>query len=360
MATALSPFEAMTVDYVGFVVADVRAAAQHYVDGYGLAVYATADEAEFRSVAVGRNDIRLVLTQPLATSHPGAAYVARHGDGVTDIALRVPDATAAFEEAVRRGARAVSAPAAGGYPGSGLVTATVGGFGDVTHSFVQRPATVDDRVLPGLRPSPGGAGWDSGLDTVDHFAVCLAAGDLRQTVELYRQVLDFEVVFTEKIVVGAQAMDSEVVQSRSGAVTLTLIEPDTTRAAGQIDDYLAAHGGAGVQHIALTTGDIVRSVGSIGARGVAFLSTPDTYYQRLPGRLDLARHTVDELRELDVLVDQDHDGQLFQIFSRSVHPRNTFFIEVIERLGARTFGSGNIRALYEAIEMQRQRGEAAA
>jgi len=357
MANSRNPFEDLVVDHVGFAVEDVLAAAHQFVEGYGLEVYATAQTPHARSVAVGRNDIRLVLTQPLTADHPAAEYVGDHGDGVADIALRVPDTRAAFTEAVRRGARVVSEPTADG----DVVTATVGGFGDVTHTFVQRPAAVGDRVLPGLRPIPGiGTGWDSGLTDVDHFAICLYAGQLRPTVEFYLQVLDFEVTFTERIVVGAQAMDSQVVQSRSGAVTLTLIEPDVSRASGQIDDFLASHGGAGVQHIAFSTADIVRTVDSMGERGVAFLTTPDAYYRRLQARLDVARHQVDELQRLNVLVDEDHDGQLFQIFSRSAHPRNTFFLEVIERLGARTFGSGNIKALYEAVESQRNRDEAAA
>jgi len=154
-------------------------------------------------------------------------------------------------------------------------------------------------------------------------------------------------------------MDSKVVQSRSGAVTFTLIEPDLSQQPGQIDDFLRNHGGAGVQHIAFAAEDIVKAVGLITSRGVEFLDTPASYYSLLPRRLRLARHTVDELQGLNVLVDEDHDGQLFQIFSRSVHPRNTLFLEVIERLGARTFGSGNIKALYEAVELQRARDEAA-
>jgi 4-hydroxymandelate synthase len=351
-----SVFDELSLDHVEFYVHDTTAAAAQFADSYGFEIYGTSEPADstesIRSVALGRNQIRLVLTTAQGADHPAAAYVAQHGDGVANIALATSDATAAFGEAVRRGAAAVAEPAERG----GFVTAAIRGFGDVIHTFVQRPAGDDERALPGFSPAPGaGAGGGSGLDGIDHFAVCLEAGQLRPTVEFYEKTLDFRMVFEERIVVGGQAMDSKVVQSRSGSVTLTLIEPDTSREPGQIDKFLKNHGGAGVQHLAFTADDIVASVGGLRSRGVSFLSTPDAYYQLLSVNLD--RHSVPQLQELDILVDEDHDGQLFQIFASSVHPNDTFFVEIIERLGARTFGSGNIKALYEAVERQRTDAE---
>ncbi|MFF5207148.1 4-hydroxyphenylpyruvate dioxygenase [Streptosporangium sp. NPDC000396] len=348
----------MLLDHVEFYVSDIEAKTDWFVDNFGFSVYAATDvsgeTAEVRSVGLGGNQIRLVLTEPRMSDHPSAAYVEKHGDGVANLGLLVADAAAAFEEAVRRGARPVSAPVRHG----DVVTATIMGFGDVAHTFVQRADSVDERTLPGLRPVTGTAsGTDNGLAEVDHFAVCVEAGQIDSTVEFYRQVLDFEMIFIEHIVVGSQAMTIKVVQSRSGAVTLTLIEPDVSQAAGHIDEFLKHHGGAGVQHMAFTADDIVEAVGRIGARGVEFLSTPDAYYSLLPERLELGRYSVDELRRLDILVDEDHDGQLYQIFAKSVHPRNTFFLELIERLGARSFGSGNIAALYQAVELQQSREE---
>jgi 4-hydroxymandelate synthase len=345
-------FEDMDVDHVLFYVEDLTAGTRWLTDGYGLSVTAaSAEGGDSRSVEItGGEGIRLVLSQPMVADHPGTRYLRRHGDGVADIALGVPDAAAAFHEAVRRGGVAIAAPAERG----GVVTATIGGFGDVTHTFVQRPA--DATLLGGMEPVSGRDGWDAGLRDTDHFAICLEAGGLEPTVEFYQRVLDFDMTFTERIVVGSQAMNSKVVQSRSRAVTLTLIEPDTTRQPGQIDDFIANHGGAGVQHIAFLADDVVRAVGSIRDRGVEFLSTPATYYSMLANRLELSRHSVEGLKELSVLVDDDHYGQLFQIFARSVHPRRTFFLEIIERLGARTFGSGNIKALYEAVELQEASG----
>ncbi|HEY9474332.1 MAG TPA: 4-hydroxyphenylpyruvate dioxygenase, partial [Mycobacteriales bacterium] len=272
-------------------------------------------------------------------------------------ALRVTDAAAAFHEAVGRGARPVRAPRRHG----DIVVATIMGVGDVTHTFVQRPDGADERVLPGLVPVAGTSlvGSATGLAEVDHFAVCVEPGQIDSTVEFYEQLLDFDLIFTERIVVDAQAITTKVVQSRSGAVTLTLIEPDPSRVAGHIEEFLKSHGGAGVQHVALTTDNIVDAVDAIGARGVEFLNTPATYYRLLPERLNVARYSVEELEQRNILVDEDHDGQLFQIFTGSVHPRRTFFLELIERLGARSFGTGNIRALYQAVELQRHRDEAA-
>ncbi|UZJ33803.1 4-hydroxyphenylpyruvate dioxygenase [Streptomyces endophytica] len=344
------PLGQLGLDHLGFAVGDLPAAAEPFTARYGFGVLDRfpgapgAPEDGVRTVAVGAGGIRLVLTAAQDAGHPAARYVARHGDGVRDIALRTPDAAAAFAEAVRRGAEPVAGPAGR----DGVVTASVTGFGDVVHTFVQRPGPAAG--VPG--PSA------TGLHGIDHLAVCLEPGRLGPTVEYYERALGFAAVFTERIVVGAQAMDSVVVQNDAGTVTLTLIEPDTGRAPGQIDRFLASHGGAGVQHVAFASDDIVRSVGLLSARGIGFLDTPSTYYDLIPGRLTLSRHSVDELRDLNVLADQDQDGQLLQIFTRSRHPRGTLFFEVIERLGARTFGSGNIKALYEAVELQENRSDA--
>ncbi|MFD0425090.1 4-hydroxyphenylpyruvate dioxygenase [Streptomyces parvus] len=343
-------FQDMSLDHVTVYVEDLDARTAELARTYGLEVYATADaEGGARSAAVGRERIRLVLTEAVDDDHPAAVYTRLHGEGVADIALKVPDAAAAFAEAVRRGARPAAQPA----ERDGVTTASVMAFGDVRHTFVQRREGVPADRLPGFVPASGReAAAPTGLLEIDHFAVCLEPGELRSVVEFYERVLDFRNTFTEKIVVGAQAMDSEVVQNPSGTVTLTLIEPDTRREPGQIDFFIKNHGGAGVQHIAFRTEDIVASVGTMRSRGVDFLTTPATYYHMLGDRLRLVRHSTDALAALDILADDDHAGQLFQIFTRSVHPRRTLFFEVIERAGATTFGSGNIKALYEAVEAE--------
>lgn len=352
-------FDGLTLDHVEFHVGDVDAALPELVDGLGLAPYArsTADAAHgTRSVAVGGGDIRLVLTEATVQDHPARFYAEAHGDGVAGVGLRVADTRAAFAAAVSRGARPVTAPTDHG----SVVTASVAGFGDVLHTFVERPAGADPRALPGLTPladSPPAGPGDGGpkLHAVDHLAVCVEAGQLGPTIEFYETVLGFSVMFEEHIEVGTQAMNSKVVRSPSHEVVLTLLEPDVSAEPGQIDQFLKNHGGAGVQHIALSTPDIVATVGSMRQRGVEFLRTPGAYYDALAERLELSRHSVTELRELDLLVDEDHNGQLFQIFCRSTHPRKTFFFEVIERAGAATFGSANIKSLYAAVEQERLR-----
>lgn len=347
-------FDDLTVDYTEFYVADIPAAMRWLSDGYGLEPVAAMPQSRARSVGLGLGGIRVVLTEPAGPDHRGAAYLARHGEGVADIALGVRDAAAAFGEAVRRGATPVAAPAVR----DGVVTATIVGFGDVTHTFVQRPDDQASWQLPGLRPlSQAPADVGTGLEDVDHFAVVLHPGQLDQTAEFYQRVLDFELIFHDRIVVGDQAIITTALQSRSGALTYTLIEPDPTRAPGHVYEFLRSHGGAGVQHIAFRTGDILKSVDSLASRGVEFLPAPAQYYRLLADRLTPVGYSVTELRERSILVDQDHDGQLLQIFTRSVHPRNTIFLEIIERMGARSFGNGNIKALYEAVERQRIMGE---
>ncbi|MGW8396289.1 4-hydroxyphenylpyruvate dioxygenase [Streptomyces lydicus] len=348
------PLQGLAIDHIGFAVRDLAEAAEPFTARYGFGVLAGPDTVGTpgggaRSLAVGADRIRLVLTAAEDADHPAARYVERHGDGICDIALSTADAAGAFAEAVRRGAEPLAGPAERG----GVLTASVTGFGDVAHTFVQRTAAAGPAPAAG-RPAP----LETGLHAVDHIAVCLEPGRLGPTVEYYERALGFAAVFTERIIVGSQAMDSIVVQNDAGTVTLTLIEPDTTRSPGQIDRFLTAHGGAGVQHVAFTSDDIVGSVGRLASRGIGFLDTPSTYYDLIPGRLTLSRHSVDQLRDLNILVDEDQDGQLLQIFTRSAHPRGTLFFEVIERLGARTFGSGNIKALYEAVELQQNRSGA--
>lgn len=350
-------FDDLHLDHIRFHVRRIDTVLGWLVGGYGLTVRAVSHpgpgpgaEAGSRSVEVGANGISLVLTEAVTGDHPAARYVARHGDGVADIALRVPDAAGAHAVAVGRGARSVAAPAQVG----DLVTASVGGFGDVVHTFVERPGGTGGPAVPGLRPVPRDAAASaSSLRSVDHFAVCVRPGDIDGTVAFYRNVFDFELTFTERLQIGAQAMTTKVVESRSGDVTLTLIEPDITQEPGHVNEFLDEHGCAGVQHIAFATDGIVATVAELRRRGVAFMGTPDTYYRTLADRVVPTRYTVDELRGQEILVDEDHGGQLYQIFAKSVHPKNTIFLELIERMGARTFGSGNITALYEAAERQR-------
>jgi 4-hydroxymandelate synthase len=366
----VTAFADLSVDHVEFYVGDVRARAADLVRSYGFEAFAVSGGAsghapatpaaaapdEHHSIALRQGGNTVVVTQGLAETHPASLYVSQHGDGVANLGLRTGDAVAAFEAALARGARAVVYPV--DWAGhDGYRSATIGAFGDVTHTFVQRPPgsqlPLGFTATTGTALGIGEPSSDPKLVEVDHFAVCLEPDGLGPTVQFYESALDFRVIFEERIVVGAQAMLSRVVQSASEQVTFTLIEPDTSAESGQIDMFLKNHGGAGVQHVAFRTDDIVHAVSTLDSRAVEFLTAPDAYYTLLAQRLELSRYTVADLRALNVLVDEDHDGQLFQIFARSTHPRRTFFFEVIERLGAHTFGSGNIKALYEAVELER-------
>jgi 4-hydroxymandelate synthase len=343
---------ASKIDYVEIYVADLDAAIQQWVDGYGFVPAGSAggDGADFRSTALRQNGITLVLTEGLADHHPASAYVSAHGDGVADIAISVPDAEAAYTTATANGAQPIRQPRTAA---DGSVTGTVSGFGDVVHTLVQRAGA--DGLPPGFTPIPGAPQQPvgTGLLAVDHIAICLEAGTLDPTVGRYGDALGLREIFAEHIVVGAQAMKSKVVQSDSGQVTFTLIEPDVDAQPGQIDDFLKNHGGAGVQHLAYITTDAVEAVRELGDRGVGFLTTPGRYYDLLGERIEPQDHTLEELRETNLLVDEDHGGQLYQVFTASTHPRRTLFFEVIERRGAKTFGSSNIKALYEAVELER-------
>lgn len=350
------------IDHIELYVTDAEVMAAELAGSFGFVACGRggsgAGPTGSTTILLRQGAIALLVTSAVDERHPAARYVRRHGDGVAVIGLQVADARAAFEEVVRRGARPVAAPRDEAAGAARVTSAEVGGFGDVRHRLVSRdpvaaplmPGVVDE-LMPGKgtagSATPAGTGL---LATVDHLAVCLPAGELEPTVRYYRDVFGFDQTFEERIVVGAQAMDSKVVQSASGKVTLTLIEPDTTRAPGQIDAFVESHGGAGVQHIALGTADIAAAVRDTTRRGVRFLTTPAGYYEALPSRLGEVGVPVRTLQELSILADRDYSGVMMQIFTASRHPRRTFFWELIERRGARSFGSNNITALYEAVE----------
>lgn len=348
----------MTIDYVELYVDDIERNLAWLVGGCGFVVRARSAPAAgtTRSVNVGQGEIDLVLTQS-SEDHPAHAYVARHGDGIGDIGIRVPDAAEAFAAAVRRGVRPVMAPVTNG----AVTTATIAGFGDVTHTFVQRPDDSAVADVRGLVAEPGrGSGPGTGLHKVDHFAIPVEAGRLDETVEYYQRTLDFDLILTERIVTGDQAMFIKVIQSRSRAVTFTLVQSDTSMAVGQVDRFLKDNDGPGVQHMAFSTTDILTTVRRLTDDGIELLTTPAAYYTALAGRVRPEKYSVEELQDLNVLVDEDHDGQLYQIFAKSVHPRDTLFLEIIERAGATSFGSSNIKHLYDSVEAHQVPGSATA
>jgi 4-hydroxymandelate synthase len=339
-----------TVDHIELYVGDAAQAAGYLRQAFGLRLLASGGPetglAGQRSLLLGHRDIRVLVTSGLVADHPAARYVEEHGDGVACVGLRTDDATGGFQEAVRAGALPVAAP-----QGTSVVTAIVSGPGAFTHRLVER--SDEKEFLPyGMQRLSAGSGGDL-LEAIDHIALCVPAGDLEPTARFYQQVFGLVEIFQERIEVGSQAMDSKVVQSASRAVTFTIVAPDPATHTGQLTDFLAANGGAGVQHLAVSTHDIVTAVRSLGDRGVRFLTTPDSYYDALEQRLGEVGLPLSALRRGSILVDRDHWGEMFQIFTESPFDRRTLFFELIERHGALTFGTNNIRALYEAKERAR-------
>jgi 4-hydroxymandelate synthase len=348
------------IDHVEFCVRDLDSSAARLCDAFGFQVHGrggaeTGQHGE-RSVLLRQGHTQLLLRQGLTGQNPATHYVNKHGDGVAAVAFSTDDVGAAFAAAVAGGAAPVAAPSFASRDGTRVGTATVAGFGDVLHRFIERSGPGDEfapGVVDMIEPRPAETA-DPLLETIDHLAVCLPAGELGSVVRLYQEAFGLSQIFDERIEVGGQAMISKVVQDSAGEVTFTLIEPDLTRDPGQIDEFLESHHGPGVQHVAFRTTDIIGAVATMSARGIDFLTAPEGYYRALEDRLGLVEIPVGRLQQHNVLADRDRWGQMFQIFTKSVHEQRTFFWELIERRGALTFGSKNIKALYEALEDQRQ------
>ncbi len=348
----------LDLDHVEFYVGDARQAAQSLCTAYGFRVYGRGGPetglAGQRSILLGQGDIRILMTSGLHASHPASQFVAKHGDGAAVTAFSTDNAAAAYAEAVAAGGTGICPPRTWENDETCVVTAEVAGFGDVIYRLVER-SVRDAHFQPGAIEMEPGAGADSGRDllrVIDHAAVCVPAGELDATVRFHEEVLGLAVTFQEYIEVGDQGMMSKVVQSPSGGLAFTIIEPDVSRRPGQIEDFLAWHDGAGVQHVAYLTRDIVRAVRTFAGRGVEFAVTPSGYYDMPGPRLGGTDIAVEALRPLGILVDRDHWGQMYQIFAKSTHIRRTYFAELIDRHGARTFGTSNIPALYEAKERE--------
>ncbi|MFI6828594.1 4-hydroxyphenylpyruvate dioxygenase [Kribbella sp. NPDC050241] len=346
------------IDHVEMYVGDARQAAFYLGHAFGLQIHGQGGPEtglpDQRSLLLREDAVQIVLTSGLAADHPAAEYVRRHGDGVAVVGLEVDNASVAYTELLARGAEPVSEPVT--YTDgreTTVVIAEVAGFGDVIHRLVERHGPRREFAPGAFQITEPASGPDEKLfSEIDHLAICVPSGELEPTATFYEEVFGFPRIFEEYIEVAGQGMDSKVVQSPSKHVTFTLIEPDANRRPGQINDFLSWHAGAGVQHIALRTSNIVEAVSTLAGRGVNFLGTPSTYYQALPERVGEVETPIEELEELGILVDRDHWGQLLQIFTESMHVRRTLFLEIIERRGAMTFGSGNIKALYEAKERE--------
>ena len=351
----------LAVDHIEFWVGNARACVGFLASHYGFDPVAYAGpETGVRdrvSYLLEQGDIRFVVTAALHPDSEIAEHCRLHGDGVKDVAFEVSDAEAAFRAAVKRGATADREPQTLEDETGKLVLASVRTYGDTRHTFVERSA-YSGRFMPGYGQTrltrPCGA--PVGLRAVDH--VVGNVEDMKPWVEFYERVFGFEQMtrFTdEDISTEYSALMSTVVEGGDGKIILPINEPATGKRKSQIAEYLEFYRGPGVQHIAMRTDDIVSAVKAMRERGVRFLRIPGTYYEEVSERLGDLPVDWRTLQELGILVDRDHDGHLLQIFTENVTDRPTVFFEIIQRVGARGFGAGNFRALFEAIEREQDR-----
>jgi 4-hydroxyphenylpyruvate dioxygenase len=348
------------IDHVELYVGNAYQAAHFYRTMFGFRPVARAGlETGMRdrlSIALEQGDIRLVLTSGLDPESEIARHAAVHGDGVKDVAFRVKDVEAAFSTAVHRGARPVSPPQVHEDEHGRLVRATIGAPGDTVHSLVERHGYAGT-LFPGFQAiADAPATRPTGLVEIDHVAVSMEQGQLDHWIAFYKDVLGFHQSHHEMIWTKNSAMNSKVVEDSSGKIKFPIVEPAQNGGKSQVQEYLNFNHGAGAQHVAFLTHDIRATVRAIRDNGVRFLRVPSTYYEVLEERVGaLGAPLMAELEELGILVDSEEDGRLLQIFSEPIEARPTMFVEAIERQGALGFGSGNIKALFEAVEREQDR-----
>ena len=351
-------FPILGIDYLQFYVGNAKQAAHYYRSlGFRPIAYkgletGTRDQASW---VVEQGDIRFVFTGALDPSNPVAEHVKEHGDGVHDVALRVPDAEEAYRVAVSRGARSVHEPQVFEDEHGKVVKAAIATYGETIHSLVGR-RDYSGRFFPGFQPledqvSTGGFG----LQYIDHVVGNVELGKMNEWVSFYERIMGFTELrhfSDEEISTEYSALMSKVVWDGEGKIKLPINEPAEGKKKSQIDEYLEYFRSPGVQHVAMATDDIVYTVESMREQGIEFLRVPGTYYEDVKQRMPEIADKIDSLQRNGILADKDEDGYLLQIFTRPVQDRPTVFFEVIERHGAKGFGAGNFKALFEAIERE--------
>jgi 4-hydroxyphenylpyruvate dioxygenase len=351
------------IDHVEMYVGNAAQAAYFFTHAYGFT------ETAYAGLETGRRDrvshvleqgrIRLVLTGTLKGGDDIAGHHARHGDGVHKIALSVPDAAQAYEHAVEHGARGVHTPHWVEDENGRVQLSSVETYGDTLHLFVQRDG-YRGAFLPGYEPradKPRNP-EDKSLMAIDHIVGNVELGHMDEWVGYYERVFGMTEMIhfsDEAISTEYSALMSKVVTDGSGKIKFPINEPATGKRKSQIEEYIEYYNGAGAQHIAMATRDIVRCVSDLRERGVEFLTIPEEYYEEVPTRVGEIKEEIDDLRRLGILVDRDDEGYLLQIFTKPVGDRPTVFFEIIERHGARGFGEGNFKALFQAIEREQDR-----
>jgi 4-hydroxyphenylpyruvate dioxygenase len=367
MATQTMPVDAVAhdtfpingTDYVELYVGNAKQAAHFYQSAFGFQIVAyrgpetgTRDRASYVLV---QNKIRLVVTAPQGPSGDVAEHVRKHGDGVRDIALWVDDARDAYAKAIERGAKSAYEPRVARDDDGEVGTAGIRIYGDTIHSLVER-RNYRGAFLPGFqRREPHYQPAPTGLLHVDHCVANVELGKMDVWIGFYERVMGFKNLISfddEDISTEYSSLMSKVMANGNERIKFPINEPAAGKKKSQIDEYLEFYGGPGVQHLALATDDIIRTVSTLRDRGIEFLKAPTTYYADLQRRVGKIDEPIDKLEALGILVDRDPDGYLLQIFSKPVEDRPTLFFEIIERKGARSFGKGNFKALFEAIEQE--------
>jgi 4-hydroxyphenylpyruvate dioxygenase len=356
---ATDTFPINGTDYVEFYVGNAKQASHYYRTalGFQLVGYRGPETGtrETASYLLQQNKVRLVLTSPLSPDHPAAAHIALHGDGVRDIALWVDNARQAFELAVERGAKEARKPTTLHDDHGEVVIAAIHTYGDTIHSLVER-RNYQGTFLPGFQPvTPRYSPPPVGLQYVDHCVGNVELGAMNTWVSFYQDVMGFRnlISFDDKdISTEYSSLMSKVVASGNDRIKFPINEPAKGRKKSQIDEYLEFYRGPGVQHIAIATDNIVQTVTALRDRGVEFLQVPKSYYDTVQERVGKIDEKLAQLKELGILVDRDDEGYLLQIFSKPVQDRPTLFYEIIQRKGAKSFGKGNFKALFEAIERE--------
>src|SRR5580700_6395383 len=347
-------------DFLEFYVGNARQAAYYYRSAFGMKLVAyrgpetgTRDRVSY---VVQQDKIRFVLTTPLQPEGPVADHIRLHGDGVREIALWVDDASSAYRETTQRGARGVLEPTTLQDERGEVCISSIAAYGDTLHTFVER-SKYDGAFMPGFKATTvdDPVSRPVGLKYIDHMVGNVGWNQMNAWVDFYRDVMGFQLYqhFDDNdISTEYSALMSKVMSNGNGRVKFPINEPAEGRKKSQIEEYLEFYKGPGVQHIALATDNIIQTVSKMRAQGIEFLRVPSTYYDDLEQRSGKIDEPVAELSDLGILVDRDDEGYMLQIFTKPVEDRPTLFYEVIQRKGSRSFGKGNFKALFEAIERE--------
>lgn len=347
-------------DYIELYVSNSKQAAHFYKSAFGFQSFAYAGLAtglkDRESYVVVQGAIKLVLTSPLKSKTAIGKHIDDHGDGVKVVALWVNDATAAYETAIGKGARSYMKPIITDDQDGKMVRSGIYTYGETVHVFVER-TEYTGHFLPGF------VKWETpdfnppsvGFKYIDHMVGNVKLGQMNTWVGFYEEVMGFTNILTfddKDISTEYTALMSKVVSNGNGRIKFPINEPAQGLKRSQVDEYLDFYEGEGVQHLAVATDDIVGTVRALRSRGVEFLQIPNSYYQTVLDRVGHIDEDIDSLQELGVLIDRDDEGYLLQIFTKPIEPRPTLFFEIIQRKGAQSFGKGNFKALFEAIERE--------